>query len=285
MTELLSPEVIKLLQSSGETEIIYRDEDDGVHIASMPKDRRLESLESFIPRAYPRRARGFTHLETLDSLVSWTNRFKREGQSVIFVNAAEARTIITYHVPETDVEAFQPEFCDFGAVSPNVLSEQYAAWLSACGDWMGQAEFAEFLEAHINDIAAPPVAADEAYASASTLLALSTSLDIKVSQNVREARRLSSGEVQLHYEETHTDSSGGPVRVPKKFFIGVPVYSGRPARHIEVHLRYKVQKPKVVWALSILDQDRILRESIGEIVSICREQTLLPVYEGTHKTA
>ncbi len=263
----------------------------GKAIFSVPNGRELQSAKNFLDEYLPNpeRKKGFAALLTLDSFIDHANRFK-DGDSAIFA-ATENRLqpqmicVLDYHEKGTG----KARFGEHRGVYSFPISDEWKAW-TAKREPMNQATFAEFLEERIVDVLDPATVGDKAQAfadrlgltlaSPNRLLELSRGLSIRVDQNVTQAISLSSGEMQIGFEEKHSGPADAPLKIPGGFCVGISVFRGGPLYRIPVRLRYRLKEGKVSWWLACQNVDRIYDDAVGEACSTVVEKTKLPLFFG-----
>jgi len=279
----LTPDTIKCLRASGEVEMIVLR--DGMEVASVPEGRVLQSVKKFMDEfaLAPDRPRGTTIVHTAESFAYWMIRH-RSHNSVIFSDLTQGILygIVDYHAasnPDTGRDV-QAGFGEFRVRFSFPLSREWSVWTKfSVGGYHSQEELAEFLEDNLVDVVCDDL--DTKAASPSALMKLATDLSINVTSSVKEARKLSSGETTLVYDEQHSDAQGAPVKIPSGFSIAIPVFNGGPLVQVACRLRYRVVKPAVKWRVDILQAERLLEEQEIEASVRAAEATDLPLFFGS----
>lgn len=131
-----------------------------------------------------------------------------------------------------------PGWGDHQAVYSCPLSPEWRTWTAGNKRQMSQADFAQFIEDNLPDIASTE-AGDP---TAAQMLEVSRTLQAKKKVNFASAIRLDNGEQQFTYEEKIDGTAGGKgqIRVPEVFKIGVPVFEGGPRYAVKARLRYRI---------------------------------------------
>jgi uncharacterized protein YfdQ (DUF2303 family) len=269
-----------------------------IKVAAVPVGWSLQSvkklLDEYLPA--PERRKGVATAHDLDSLIAHVNRFK-DDNSALFADGTDGSPaligVINYHRAgaETGDEA---RFGDHRVVYRFPLSDEWAAWTANNGQRMSQADFAEFLENRILDVAPPPSEkkADDplaeiaktlggTFASASRLLELSRGLAISAKINAKGAINLSTGEAQITFDETHADGRGAPLKVPNLFAIAIPVFRQGAVYRIPVRLRYRLLAGAVSWSYELYRADKAFDHAFREAASKAQKDTGLPLFYGT----
>lgn len=281
---------------------------------SIPDDAQIIDYQSQddarLPR--PRRHEGTVTLHDLASFVAWTNRHSVRHSSAVYANPEQVTVVIndnsstasaaplsTEDSAELTAEDFYeepepeqaPGWGDFRGVWPLPYSREWTAWHRLNKSYFDQKRFAEFLEDHIMDVIDEERAGESAtrltgvlgmkVASPSAMLTLSRGLSIRVDSRMSNVQSLSSGEAQMHYSEEHRDEKGAPLKIPGGFVVAIPVFRGGPLWKIPVRLRYRVSKGEVQWSYHLHRADAVASMAFDEAVEAIREQTGLPVFQGT----
>lgn len=264
-----------------------------IDIIELPEGRTLHSVKALVDeyRTRPERRVGTaTHFE-LGSFIAHVNRFKDE-HSAVFArpDPSDARVlaVLDYHQKGA---AGEPRFGRHRSLYQFPLSDEWQAWTSKAGQSFEQAAFAAFLEDRIADVCDPSNAKEDTLAfaeqlqiqlaSPSKLMELSRGLSVHVDQRVTTATNLASGEAVLAYEESHTDKTGAPLKVPGGFLLAIPVFKSGALYVVPCRLRYRVRNGSVTWSYTLHRTDRVFDHAIGEALDRVAKETELPVFRGT----
>lgn len=268
----------------------------------VPKGKQVVDLKPYVDarRDRPERRAGTAQFTQLASFVQHAQRFA-DGHSAIFAidnpAAPKLMSVLDYHEGNhVDEDAGPVEgkarFGQHRGVYNFPVSDEWKAWTSAPAQ-MAQDTFAAFLEERIADVLAPEAVGDKAkefagelgitLASPARLMELSRGLSVRVDSRVTNAANLSTGEVQLSYEESHTARDGGPLKVPGGFVIAIPVFRGGALYQIPVRLLYRVHRSegRVAWSVRLHRADRSFADAFKEAAEYAREATGLPLFYGT----
>ncbi len=247
-------------------------------------------------REFPERAIGSATLTSETSFVDHVKRH-RAPSSVIFANdfrkAPVFVAVYDYHDQGTAGRVGgQPRHGGHRAKYAPAMSDEWVTWVdAAAAGYMEAGQFAEFVEDRILDIVTNP--AESAvlsnlrdtlggdWAAPTDLMTLSRGLQLNVSETVKSGTRLSSGEIQVQFEQKHTDGRGADLRVPTLFAIGIPVFREGPRYQIAVRLRYRVNGGKVTWAVAPHGLDAAWDHAFAEIVDRVATDSSTPVFRGS----
>lgn len=129
----------------------------------LPKDRQIVSLADTIKsfdgpefRDRPSRIIETAELTTVDSFIQRVRRHADGAETVVFANDRPEQpsllAILDYHDQAND----DPSYCTHRCVYRFPVSEAFLAWMEISANFIGQADFAEFLETRRYDIINPP---------------------------------------------------------------------------------------------------------------------------------
>jgi uncharacterized protein YfdQ (DUF2303 family) len=248
-------------------------------------------------RAEPRFRRGTATMLSLDSLIEHLNRFK-DADSVVFADddrvAPSITAVIDYHPKGEPGTAAR--FGRHRSTFAFPLSDEWKAWVKGNAEVMSMTDFAAFLEERLPDILAlipgedqlsediekmvTALGGEEIIASPTRLMELSRGLQVNETSTVREVVNLATGEGQVQWEATHNDATGAPLRVPKVFMIGIPVFRNGWLYRIAARLRYRKTQGKIVFWYELWRVDRTFDHAFKEAVGRVKDETELPVLIG-----
>jgi hypothetical protein len=284
-------------------------------------------------RDRPRRRKGSHTALDLDSLIGLANRFKDAG-SVLFLDGNQSqptlKAIINFHEGNGDGDGVASGDGNgvggaavSGAANDNKarhgdhtityafpFSKEYQAWKGHDGKVMEVAEFAEFLEDRIADVAVPsPQLLDvlgprqaggdfgertpdeelayfayinkATFATPQRLMELAEGLSLTESAVIKNRARLASGEMQIQFETEHKDATGQPLAVPSLFLIEIPIFhNDQVVWRLAVRLRYRVIAGKVMWLYQLHRLDFALDFAMRDAARRVVEATALPLFQG-----
>ncbi|PWE57638.1 hypothetical protein DEM27_00020 [Metarhizobium album] len=248
-------------------------------------------------RTSPERKSGTATVNTLESFTALTNRHKTE-HSAIFANtdwrSPSLTAVIDYH------EKASAGYADNGRHRihyPFPLTEEWEAWIGITGKPLDQAQFAEFIEDHRAELAAPHEEEVTHWeellggklAAPNEMQMLSRGLKVNSEVKVSSAVTLSTGEGELTWEETHQtrNNAGAKIIVPSLFMIALPpFYQGEKTR-LPVRLRYRVTPGggAVKWIIIPYRPDIYVTEEVIRVMERAADETELPAFQGSPETA
>jgi uncharacterized protein YfdQ (DUF2303 family) len=262
-------------------------------ILVIPEGLKAVEVKPFVDKylVAPERRRGIAQMEDMISFIEHAKRFS-DSDSALFANpdtkAPSITAVLDYHRAGP---AGAPQFGEHRTKYGFPLSPQWKKWNEKNATQLGQKEFAEFLEDNLADIGDPTEASDAAinlaeklggsFASPSRLRDLAREFSVREGSAVKEARNLSTGEVQLSYVTAHTDESGAPLKVPSLFLIHIPVFRSEAPYEIAARLRYRINSGRVTWFFELYRTDKVFDDAFNGACKRAAAETGLPLFVGT----
>lgn len=185
----------------------------------------------------PSRKRGTVVLDDVPSFIALVNR-EKTAETLVFAKQNPPGFIAVFNgnqaaagCPSTMPNA---GWGDHRATYSCPLSDEWKTWVGHDGKRMTQADFAQFMEDNLPDIAEP---------AGAVMLEVSRTLEAKKAVNFASAIRLSDGSQQFTYEEQIDGTAQkGQLKIPERFAIGIPVFQGSPEKwRIDARLRYRIE--------------------------------------------
>lgn len=252
------------------------------------KDQRVIPVKAEIEqwRQRPERAVGTARVDTLASFVDLLNRHKTE-HAAIFARAQWPKPSLTAVIDYHKLD-HEPAWGRHRILYEFPLTEEFTTWVENNGTAMSQLDFAQFLEDHAPELAAPTD--DEArkfgepfkerFGSPAELITLSRGLEVFVGARVKRQERLQSGERVIEFTSENRDAQGNQIDVPGVFMISLPPFvDGAPVR-IPARLRYRAGQGDVTWSYQLYRWEFWLREQVKGDMQRAAGLTELPAYEG-----
>jgi uncharacterized protein YfdQ (DUF2303 family) len=240
----------------------------GGFLAVVPEGFRLQAVEDMdVAPIITRRAPRF--FET-GSFVNYVTAFKVQDRTRIFVNpeSSSACAVIDYDAPGA------PDRGVHRAHLALTLSPEWQAWQQAAAITKSrgftQEEFAEFLEEHDVDVAAP---------TSAELVELVTNMQITKNVSYKRSVRLQDGTQQFSYIN---DNEAGAQKFPSQLVLGIPVFKGGERYRVTVLIRYRLQDGgSLRFALVIHRAEEIVHDALQGDIAAIQEATGVPVHIGS----
>jgi uncharacterized protein YfdQ (DUF2303 family) len=263
---------------------------DGAEVAQLPNIAKTPGLPDAVPvlirrgavpgieglaalfepyRQFPARKTGQAAAQTFEAFINLTLRHQT-AHSAIFANMDWRKPALTTIVDYHELADGHPNFGKHRVHYAFPLSEEWQKWVDSNGQKMNQVDFAYFLEDRITELVSPTDEERIQYerdfavtiATPAQLVELSRGLQVNVESKVKASTTLQSGEGQIVWEETHTDGTGKPLKVPGIFMLNIaPFFMGDKVR-IPVRLRYRPAGGKVAWYYEIYRPDQFITQHV-----------------------
>lgn len=225
----------------------------------------VTDLEEYRPT--PRRKGGAFEFDRTASFIEYVKRHAEDG-TAIFARGESFMATMNGHTPDA------PGWGDYTATLALVATPSWKAWQAANGSWMNQAEFAEFLEDRIPDIANP---------AGATLLQIATNLRVHTAINFQSTVKLSNGQVQMTYEEDIDSKAGqkGDLVVPERLNLVVTPYYGTDPQTVDARFQWRIVSGKASFTYKLGEEVTRVREEVLTTTGEAIAQALaLPILYG-----
>jgi hypothetical protein len=145
-------------------------------------------------------------------------------------------------------------------------SRKVKEWRKAL-EWLGQAEFANFLEDHLEDVTEP---------AGSDLLGIVTDLEATVGGGFKGRVNLDNGGVSLHFQsEVET-----AVEIPRVLKLSIPLFEHGDRYLLPARLRFQITGGTVKFRLIFTNLDDAKEQEFTRIVKDIDEQISSALYMG-----
>jgi uncharacterized protein YfdQ (DUF2303 family) len=234
---------------------------DGHNFIVVPNDHQVEDLEKFA--SSPKRVEKVLECLTTESLIAYVTRFGEEPTS-LFADETRNRitAIIDYHINQGT-----PDWCKHKAYYSAELSKEWEAWERFNNSYLGQEEFAEFLEDRIADIVEP---------TGAELLSIASQFRLIRKATFGSAKRSSTGEFQFEYKE---ENESGTIEVPEVIKLGIAPFKNGQSYEVEARLRYRLREGILKFSYKLIDPERVVEDAFQNLVNQVEEGLAeYPVY-------
>lgn len=273
-----------------EIQTIKRVREGDVPFVVIDNDRKLldpvaivAAFEKTQPAPY--RRRGEYKAASVESLLQWMAD-NCSDESPIFAKGAE-NLAENWTKPALSLigignysEAAQGAWHDFTVRYDFPVTLSWVKWIKQNAVWQKQSEFAEFIEEHLYEISEPQrgeelseavnrmieaLGGTKMVATPADIYALSTGVKLNVSEKVEVELNRATGESVMKYSEEHTGVGGRPVKIPKFFYLRVPVFFGEEPSLVGALLRYRnVGGGQVMWSYELFAPDLVVKAAFEE---------------------
>lgn len=262
----------------------------------LPTGIGAHSIKKFLDeyRQFPERRTGRAIVEDIPSFVLHVNRFK-DADSVLFAvedsKSPRLLAVLDYHRAGSESS---PRWGQHRTVYRFPVSEQWQTWAGGPKQF-SQAEFAQFLEDHILDVAEPSVAGESAkafcaqlgisFAGSQKLMELSRGISVRENSRVVQAVNLATGEGRIEFASEHQDEAGKPLSVPGGFLLAIPVFESGDLYQVPVRLRYRLRSGSLTWTIEAQRTDLVFEDAFHGACQKAAAETELPLIYGRPESA
>ncbi len=249
----------------------------------------FDILEKY--RTAPDRRTGTARVTTLQSFIDLVIRHKT-ADSAIFAKTAwpqpDLIAVIDYH--QIDGTA---QFGRHKIQYSFPLTDEFKVWMAQNGKFMGQAEFAYFLEEHAAELSAPYDGEKsefenlfkEKFGSPNEIIRLSRDLEVFVGMKVKRQERIQSGERTISFQTEHSNANGDRIDIPGIFMVSVAAFIDGDALRIPARLRYRVSEGAVIWGYQLYRPESWVRTKVKEDLDTAANEAGIPAFEGSPEAA
>ncbi|GAA5231786.1 DUF2303 family protein [Verticiella sediminum] len=232
---------------------------EGYHIETDEALRKLEDT--------PRRKIGSVALRTPESFIEYVNRHKQPETLLYTTVDATAMpplnmtAIFNEHAPGEYLDS-PAGWCDFRAEFAPKVAFEWATWTKQDRKPMNQAEFAEFIENNIKDIAT-----QEGFPTGTAMHQLATKFEITSDKRIRSAVRVQSGGVDIEYVDNEDAETTSRMQSFDRFQLGIPAFWQGQAYRLEARLRYRLREGKLTLWYELVRPDLVLDAAVETMVA------------------
>ncbi|MCA7012490.1 YfdQ family protein [Dickeya dadantii] len=243
-----------------------------IPVAIVPDDHNVASLEQY--QLQPSLIRQRVNMVAVHSLIAYVIKYADE-RSVIFADntATKVVAVLDYHQ-----SPLSPQWAKHLAVYDCPFSKEWKEWTAGDKSGRNQADFGEFIENHIRDIAA--ISDDYAGPSGTELLEMVLAFQETRKSEFKSVRRLQDGTFQMSFSD-EKNGSGNTV-LPEKISLAIaPFHNGTPYQ-VDARIRYRLRDGQLVLWYELIDPEKIVEHAFTQIiVDLQNALPEVPVYEGS----
>ena len=227
---------------------------------------RLIDLATDELAVYPSRKRGTVKVQSADAFVAY---LKKHGQSYseVYADRVGKRIVGVVNASMGTTGDGLDDYAGWGDHRVEfdvILTDAWKEWLKNDGTLMPQVAFAEFIEDHLSDISVP---------AAAEMLEIAQSIVATMSVNFESTRKLSTGEAQLEYRETHeAQAAKGTLEIPTTITLGLAPFEGAAAYALDARFRYRINQGNLHLAYKLVDPELKIKDAFDHIVNDITEQ-------------
>jgi len=282
-----------LIRELPKAEILANDntaeETEGLSIlhVSVPKGFELKTVttdtEKYLPQ--PRRTKATAAFSDISSFLAYAQHHNIPGRSAVWASfnprtyALAFRAVFDEHAPVgiTGVEQpYGPGWREHQATFKPLMSAEWDTWVGGNKQARSQMEFAEFLQAHEEDISAA-----NGLPTSIQMLEMATNFVMNEERALKSAVRLASGGVRLTYVADPDQGTLEAMQLFERFAVAIPVFQGvREAYSLVARLKYRTREGKVSFFYDLHRPDRVHAHAAQELIDKVRAEAGMPLYMG-----
>ncbi|MDB5988886.1 MAG: hypothetical protein JWQ10_289 [Herbaspirillum sp.] len=243
---------------------------DDVPFVIVPEGYEVHDLEKTLQR--PMRKRGTA---TFNDAASFVDYFKLHQMASRIYGQVEPPKFIAVM---NDNRKDEPGWGDHRAVYNCPLSKEWLEWKKFAGQPRDQIAFSEFIESHTPDIIS--TANDEP--TGAMMLEVATSFKAQKKVNFASGQRLDNGQVDFVFQEEIQGQAGskGHIKVPERFYIGIPVFEGGAPYRIEAKLRYRLKDGSLSMWFDLVRDHKVQEAAFMDIWKEIADGTSTTIWRG-----
>jgi uncharacterized protein YfdQ (DUF2303 family) len=222
----------------------------------------------------PRRRKGTSTHQELESFIAHVNRFK-DTHSVVFADAEKVMltAVLDYHELGA---AGAPRWGQHRATYACPLSTQWKLWTGAHEKPMHQDAFGQFIEDNMSDLAAPREGED--FPQPAEVLEMARKLVVRTKGEFQRTVNVTTGEATL---VNKLENDVNSTKIPRAFKIGIPVFEAGESYAVEARLRFTLAGGSPSFTYSLYQTITVKRDAFSAVRKEVAEKTGLPVYVGS----
>jgi uncharacterized protein YfdQ (DUF2303 family) len=241
----------------------------------LPPDHEYLQIDLECFQATPRRKRERVELHEAGSFADYVVRHtgSQNGPGTPYALYADLDHAAIVAVLD-DSSRDQPGWGEHRASLKLRTTKSWDHWKSLDGKPLTQEQFAEHIEAGLQEITAPP---------ALDMYELAQTFQATVGAKFRQQGRLANGQRALHYEEVVDAGAGeqGDLEIPKEFRLQLVPFEGGPDYELVARLRFKVREAKLTFTYILVRPEDVLRAAFGETLNAIEKGTGIVAFRGT----
>lgn len=265
LRELPKPEIV-CVQPAGPNDLSF---------ISVPLNHRLEKVDFDALLPNPRRIKSHATLTDAEAFLTYVARYKSSGSTVVWVEFNPKNSALQFSAVFDDhaaafmsPQALQPGWRGHRAVFKPELSIEWQQWTAKNAQQLGQLEFAQFIEDHIDDVRSDDA---DGMPTNQQILQMATQFEYRSEMRFKSSNKNSSGATILEYTNGEDSATAERMELFKQFRLGIPVFWGGPAYSLDAKLRYRVLSGKVVFFYDLQRYDKVHEHASRELIEKVRD--------------
>lgn len=262
-------EIKELAETAVTPEVLVNDKDDKASVFAY-RVRGTEHIEQIDVERYlpqPYRKKGKLTFYNVDSFATYVEKHRSDA-TLMVADGMKVVAYLNHHAQDA------AGWSDHVATLEMRVTPAMQAWSEFVNKMFDQEDFANFLEAHITDIAEP---------AAGDVLDLARELRIHSNATFERVIRPGDGTVQYVYQDEHTPSTPkGTIDMKDGFpvVVAFQAFEGGETLSLEGKVRYKLTNGELSFGLYLTDFRRKLDAAVEERIAAIETKLGDPVLRG-----
>ncbi len=240
--------------------------------AYVPSGYRVEDLASFC--SLPHRHTGTVSVDDAASFILYVNRHRNDG-SLTYCDAKLQSGDVTFVGVLNDHSTGSAGWRDHRVTYVVPKSEEWKRWTAKNKQAFSQAEFAEFLENNMKDIASA-----DGLPSGADMLAMALSMEINQDARFKSSIRLQSGGVEMTFVDKEDDATLKRMQVFDRFALGIAPFLNGQAYRLVARLRYRVKEAALLLWYDLIRPDLVVQDATKALIEQIAAESSTPVLLG-----
>jgi uncharacterized protein YfdQ (DUF2303 family) len=240
--------------------------------AFVPAGYRVEDLAPF--HLVPRRHSGSVYVDDAASFILYVKRYRDEG-SLTYCDAKLQSGDVTFVGVLNEHTTGNAGWRDHRVTYVVPKSEEWKRWTAKNKQTFSQAEFAEFLENNMKDIASA-----DGLPSGADMLAMALSMEINQDARFKSSIRLQSGSVEMTFIDKEDDATLKRMQVFDRFALGVAPFLNGQAYRLVARLRYRVKEGALLLWYDLIRADLVVQDATKALIEQIAAESSTPVLLG-----
>lgn len=249
---------------------VRRVNDDSAPFAILPHGYSVHNLEKMLE--IPIRKTGTVMMNDAASFIDYFKLHQAASRIYGQVEPPKFVAILNDHRKD------EPGWRDHRIIYDCPLSKEWREWRGFSGAPRDQIAFSEFIESHTTDI----ISSNNDEPSGAVMLEVATSFKAQKKVNFASGQRLDNGQVDFVFQEEIQGSAGakGHIKVPERFYIGIPVFEGGAPYRIECKLRYRLKDGSLSMWFDMVRDHKVLEAAFMDIWKEIADATQTTIWRG-----
>lgn len=250
----------------------------GVPAVLLPEGAKLQELPHL--RLTPRRIQKTIPLRTVEDFIAYHNRYANEESTIMAeIDTGKFTSLLDYHHSNGAAQN-----CDHKATYTCPETPEWQAWKQHSNEWMGQTEFAEFLQDNHLQIYKPkgseftPEELDvvlDKLPDSTTMIQIADTLQVTSNSKVISGQNLHNGAMKIAYTDEVEGRAGAnsELEIPTYFLLGIQLFKGGAHYMILARLKYRKNGPAIKLRYELVRPHKAHERAVLDVIKRLRGET------------